>query len=232
VKPCRKCGGTERYESGDCKACACARGNTYYATHKEEVAVRNAFRKEEIAVYSAARYAANKGVRTAQCAAYSASHKEENTARKAALYAGRKGRGLCVECGEPARPDRVLCEEHAAKNAAAGRKHKKTNLNARLATNLRSRINMALKGNAKSGSAVRDLGCAIAELKAYLEAKFLPGMTWTNWSKTGWHIDHIRPLASFDLTDREQFLVACHYTNLQPLWAEDNMKKSDKWQPT
>jgi hypothetical protein len=80
-----------------------------------------------------------------------------------------------------------------------------------------------LKTNAKAGSAVSDLGCSIPELKAYLEKMFQPGMTWENWG--AWHIDHIIPLASFDLTDREQFLKACHYTNLQPLWAPDNQRK-------
>jgi desulfoferrodoxin (superoxide reductase-like protein) len=53
-------------------------------------------------------------------------------------------------------------------------------------------------------------------------------MTWDNWTTDGWHIDHIKPLASFDLTDRKQLLEACHYTNLQPLWAKDNLIKSDK----
>jgi hypothetical protein len=52
-------------------------------------------------------------------------------------------------------------------------------------------------------------------------------MSWDNWGTHGWHIDHIIPLSSFDLTDREQFLKACHYTNLQPLWAADNIRKSD-----
>lgn len=98
----------------------------------------------------------------------------------------------------------------------------------KLTTSLRSRLNNALKRNQKSGSAVKDLGCTIEEFKVYLESKFQLGMNWDNWSFDGWHIDHIKPLASFDLTDRKQLLDACHYTNLQPLWAKDNLAKSDK----
>lgn len=82
----------------------------------------------------------------------------------------------------------------------------------------------------RAGSAVRDLGCSIAELRAHLEARFKSGMTWTNWGRLpgSWQIDHIRPLASFDLTDRDQLLEACHYTNLQPLWWQENLKKGAK----
>lgn len=93
---------------------------------------------------------------------------------------------------------------------------------------MRSRMNMALRKNQKAGSAISDLGCSIIELKAYLESKFLPGMTWKNHSRSGWHIDHIKPLAKFDLSDAEQFKAACHYTNLQPMWAKDNIRKRDK----
>lgn len=50
-------------------------------------------------------------------------------------------------------------------------------------------------------------------------------MTWENWNVNGWHIDHIIPLVTFDLTDRKQFLEACHYTNLQPMWSEENWLK-------
>lgn len=96
----------------------------------------------------------------------------------------------------------------------------------RLAHNLRHRINKALKGNFKKGSAVRDLGCSIPDFKKYLEAKFHPGMTWENYGE--WHIDHIRPLASFDLSDQIQFLMACNFKNLQPLWAIQNFSKSDR----
>jgi hypothetical protein len=90
---------------------------------------------------------------------------------------------------------------------------------------LRNRLRQAIKGNYKEGSAVKDLGCSVSDFKSYIESKFQLGMTWDNWGVDGWHIDHIRPLASFDLTDRNQLLEACHYTNLQPLWANENLSK-------
>lgn len=101
----------------------------------------------------------------------------------------------------------------------------KTDIQYKLRSNLRSRLNRAITNGYKAGSAVKDLGCSINEFKTYLESKFLPGMSWDNWSRDGWHIDHIKPLTSFDLKNREQLLEACHYTNLQPLWAEENLSK-------
>ena len=96
-----------------------------------------------------------------------------------------------------------------------------------LSTSLRSRLWQAIKKGQKKGSAVKDLGCTIAELKVYFEQQFDDIMTWENYG-TYWHIDHIRPLSSFDLTGRTQFLQACHYTNLQPLEKIANIKKSNK----
>lgn len=102
------------------------------------------------------------------------------------------------------------------------------NINYKLSELLRIRLRSALKRNFKTGSAVRDLGCTIDYLKLYLESLFKPGMTWANHGSNGWHIDHIMPLSKFNLTDREQLLKACHYTNLQPLWAFENMKKGNR----
>jgi transcription elongation factor Elf1 len=99
----------------------------------------------------------------------------------------------------------------------------------KLRKNLRTRLYHALKGGAKNGSAVRDMGCTVEQLKEYLESKFQPGMTWDSYGVRGWHIDHIQPLAAFNLTKREELLKACHYTNLQPLWAEDNLRKSNAY---
>jgi hypothetical protein len=101
----------------------------------------------------------------------------------------------------------------------------------RLQKTLRTRLNQAIRGGYKSGSAIRDLGCPISELKQWLEQQFYPNprtgemMTWENHGLHGWHIDHIVPLYTFDLTDRKQFLKANHWFNLQPLWAEENYAK-------
>ena len=73
------------------------------------------------------------------------------------------------------------------------------------------------------------LGAPMSVVCAHIEAQFLPGMSWENSGQ--WHYDHIRPCASFDLSDPEQQKQCFHYTNLQPLWAADNIRKSDTWEP-
>ena len=98
----------------------------------------------------------------------------------------------------------------------------------RISKNLRNRLCLALQRNYKSGSAVSDLGCSIDDLKKYLESKFIDGMSWDNYGRNGWHIDHIKPLINFDLTNKEELIKACHYSNLQPLWARDNISKGAK----
>lgn len=102
--------------------------------------------------------------------------------------------------------------------------NKENNINFKLGLNLRVRLYGAIKNSPKSGSAVRDLGCSVEFLKQRLEVQFQNDMTWENWG-TVWEIDHIEPLCSFDLTDREQLLKACHYTNLRPLMKLDNRRK-------
>lgn len=72
------------------------------------------------------------------------------------------------------------------------------------------------------------IGCSMDELKNHLESLWKPGMSWDNYSIDGWHIDHIIPCASFDLTNTEEQLRCFHYTNLQPLWAKDNLSKGSK----
>jgi len=101
----------------------------------------------------------------------------------------------------------------------------------RLKENTSRRIRSALKGIGKNKSKRTEeiLGCSIDFLKSHLEKQFQEEMNWSNYGLYGWHIDHIRPCASFDLSNEEELLECFHYTNLQPLWAKDNLSKRDHW---
>ena len=104
----------------------------------------------------------------------------------------------------------------------------RTNIFYKISSRLRGRLWDALRGRRKIGSHIEKLGCGIEELKKHLENQFREGMTWENYGHKGWHIDHKIPLSAFDLTNPEQLSKACHYTNLQPLWAKDNLSKHNK----
>lgn len=93
---------------------------------------------------------------------------------------------------------------------------------------LRARLYSIMRNKPKNGSAVRDLGCTIDEFRIHIESQFKEGMTWDNWSYKGWHIDHIKPLSLFDLNNRGEFLKACHYTNMQPMWSMENHIKGNR----
>jgi len=112
-------------------------------------------------------------------------------------------------------------------NAKIGLRYK-TDINYKIKDILRRRIRTLIKDKKDRVSHVDNLGCSVQQLRQYLESKFQSGMTWDNQGRYGWHIDHIKPLSSFNLTDKEDLKRACHYTNLQPLWAEDNLRKSNK----
>ena len=92
----------------------------------------------------------------------------------------------------------------------------------KLKENIRSRMHDALRGNNKSASTIELLGCTPEHARFHIESQFTEGMTWDNI-----HIDHIQPCASFDLEDPNEQRKCFHYTNLQPLLAEDNLRKSD-----
>lgn len=117
-------------------------------------------------------------------------------------------------------------EAHRAATREYENRQRKENPQWRLAKNLRNRLRKALRGETTGVSAVRDLGTSIPEFQKYIANLFEEGMTWENYGE--WHLDHIVPLSAFDLTDEDQVRVACHYTNIQPLWAEDNMRKGNK----
>ena len=106
----------------------------------------------------------------------------------------------------------------------------------KLKLSIRNRVNKVIKtkNQKKLGSFVTNLGCTVEELITHLESKFYANpetgemMSWKNHSKKGWHIDHIKPLSSFNLEDPKQFKEACDYRNLQPLWWKENLSKGNK----
>jgi hypothetical protein len=95
--------------------------------------------------------------------------------------------------------------------------------------NLRTRMSQVLRGNSKSEPTIDLLGCSLDYFKGYLESLFLAGMSWENYGRKGWHIDHIKPCVLFDLTIPTQQKECFHYKNLQPLWAIDNLKKGSRY---
>jgi hypothetical protein len=127
------------------------------------------------------------------------------------------------------------CKEWRLKNKEYSKKYlskyekkrRKIDPNFKLIKNMRTRIWFALKRKYKSKSTIKLLGCSIEECWQHLESKFQPGMTRENHGL--WHVDHIIPCASFDLKCPVQQLACFHYTNLQPLWAIDNIKKGAKY---
>lgn len=97
----------------------------------------------------------------------------------------------------------------------------------------RGRIKSRIRMFVKSGAILRNrapkysCGCSKQELLDHIESQFKEGMTWKNHGK--WHVDHIKPLAMFDMTDPDEIKKAMHYTNLQPLWAEENWSKGARY---
>ena len=98
--------------------------------------------------------------------------------------------------------------------------------NFKLKKNLRNRIRLALQNTAKQTSTDLLLGASTKQVRQHIESQFQSGMTWDNYGE--WHIDHRLPCASFDLSNPDEQKVCFHYTNLQPLWAKDNLSKGAK----
>jgi len=205
-KPCKYGHVAERYV--DCGSCICCK-KAYRKDNKEVITEKKKAYyadNKEVILKRAKVYRDNNKEAVAECQkACRANNKEAVVAWHKAYYANNR-------------------EALAERANTYQKQRKQTDIQFWLSCILRDRLSQAIKNNQKSGSAVRDLGCSIEFLKQYLEAQFVEGMTWENKGST-WHIDHIEPLCSFDLTHREQFLIACHYTNLRPLFKEDNFKK-------
>jgi hypothetical protein len=132
-----------------------------------------------------------------------------------------KGRNYCKECHKK----RMRTPEYRETKNAHVRKRRKENPQFAMRMRLRTRIRLWLKGN-KSAPTGKLVACTQKECNKWLESQFLPGMTWEN--RDLWHIDHMKALDLFDALVPAEQRKACHYTNLQPLWAKDNLEQSNK----
>jgi hypothetical protein len=103
--------------------------------------------------------------------------------------------------------------------------YRRTNISFRIAKNLRARIRKLLRGQ---GRAPHPLGCSGKDLMLYLESKFEPGMSWENYGSV-WHVDHIVPCSVFDLSRPDHQTACFHFSNLQPLFAVENIRKGAKY---
>lgn len=125
---------------------------------------------------------------------------------------------------------RRLAKEWRRKNPDYQKKRFASNPEAKMAAMLRRRILKALDGEVKSGSTYELLGCTWKHLRCHIESQFDAKMTWDNHGKY-WHLDHIVPLDAFDLSDPKQQRRACHWKNLQPLEAKENIRKKNRLLP-
>jgi len=187
----------------------------------------NAYRKK--------RYAENEDVRKKE--RERSAHKWKNTTPEGKIAHREKDR--IYQSTPEARAKKKLCDAKRnctpeAKEKARTRKRLKMvrDIQYKLASYIRTRLYGAIKRGCgyKRGSAVKDLGCTLEELKIHLESKFQTGMSWENYGNTSksWSMDHIVPLSSFNLNDRQHFILANYYLNLQPMWHLENISKGNR----
>lgn len=128
--------------------------------------------------------------------------------------------------------NRVKIKEYFYKNKEKIREYYrnklKTDVSYRILHNLRERLRMTIKSqNAKKSDHTLNLiGCSIKNLIKHIESQFDSEMSWDNYGYKGWHIDHIKPCAAFDLTKEKEQRKCFNYKNLRPLWWPDNLKKN------
>lgn len=202
-----------------CKPCANKRAKKYRAENPEKV--RDSLRryyhdnKEKCSIDKRIRYEKNRDELKKKQREYNRKNRE-SIARKARQYR-EKNREIVAARNRDWKQRNREYVNNKAKEA------RQTDPMAALMQRVRVRLNDAIRRNGykKSSKTNEILGCTWEELKLYFEELFKEGMSWQNRSE--WHIDHIIPIAS--AKSEKELIELCHYTNLQPLWAKENMSK-------
>jgi hypothetical protein len=209
---------------GECKICAKEHQKEYRKNNKEKIREHcKEYRKnnkEKRDNYNKEYYQNNKEKIREHQKEYNKEYYQDNKEKRLEYYQNNK-----EKIREYYKNNKEKIREHRKKYQ---KEKYKTDVNHKIRCILRSRIRKAIKNNYKTSSSIELLGCSIQEVREHLESQFKEGMTWDNHSLDGWHIDHIKPCTSFDLSDPEQQKECFHYTNLQPLWAEENISKGAK----
>lgn len=198
----------------------------YREKNKEILQLRREQSRDEQRAYSMEHYRKNKDRYRARRQEYRKANREKLRAAGHAYYEKNKGKVL-----ERHRLNRESSRESTRERNREYQKQKwREDFEYWLKKTVSRRMRDALTCQAtkKSERTLKLIGCSASQLAIHLEAKFLPGMSWDNYGYRGWHIDHIVPIAKFDLGDPLQQAAAFHYTNLQPLWAKDNIRKGAK----
>lgn len=225
--------GEKRFRSY-CKVCLSIRAKTYYEKNVEEITIRSKKYRTENRELVAAQSRKSDRKHAERRKLHRQNNRDEICKRQREYYAKNAERlkSLSREYRKKHNEYRKEWDrQYYLNNKERIKERSRNNPAIRIANALRSRVRGALKGTGKSDSTMNLVGCDISFLKKHLEDQFTKGMGWENHGFYGWHIDHIRPCASFDLTDPEQQKQCFHYTNLQPLWAKDNLSKGDTYDP-
>lgn len=176
----------------------------------------NIIKKNDLKAYNQLYFIKNKDAVTTKCKQYHERTKEIRKYKKRANSRDWYSR------------NKAHCNQH---NAEYVKQRCKIDPKFKITRILRVRLIRALQDQYtnKQSSMHSLLGCSVSELKMYLSEKFKIGMTWENYNHKTWHVDHIKPCSKFDLTKEEEQKKCFHYSNLQPLWAYENLSKGSKY---
>ncbi|HUX80303.1 MAG TPA: hypothetical protein VMW10_11275 [Alphaproteobacteria bacterium] len=230
----------------DCKSCNRQRSNKYREENKEETLKRcqeyHRINREALLKNAKKRYQSNREKLIESVHEYRKNNKEKVVQTKKNCYQKNKEKVLhkrkeyyLENKEEILEKDKIYKKKHIERYRVNQREWKKKKYATDIKFNLNEKITSGIRISLKSGKGGRHwetmVDFTVDQLIIHLDSLFKPGMTWAKLLNGEIHIDHIRPKASFNFTspDDFEFKECWALSNLQPLWAEDNLKKRDKW---
>lgn len=197
----------------------------YYQKHKDRI-------KEKVRQY-------NKDNKEVVCQSKKRYYEETKEARIAYYELNRKRFEEIARIRYHENKERLLAVQKQYSSSDIGKEKRRKRFRERyhnepiykLTYNIRARVNMALRSSSTrtKNNIIELIGCSIEQLKDHIEKQWTPGMSWDNHTKSGWHIDHIKPCAAYNLAFIEQQKECFNYKNLRPIWCTDNSSKGSMY---